>query len=1137
MNLRMIPSPPGIRVEIRMRKLSIEILTGLLFLLVLIFSPACKREAGLGSGDKLFTLMPASYTGADFVNHLDYDEQLKKKFNIYTYRNFYNGGGVALGDVNNDGLMDIFLTSNMGPNVLYLNKGDFRFEDISEQAGISGHGEWSTGASFADVNGDGWTDIYVCNSGNVEGDERHNELYINNGDLTFSEQAAEYGINDPGYSTHGAFFDYDGDGDLDLYLLNNSFKAIGSFDLSQNQRLVRDSIAGDKLFRNENMHFTDVSEEAGIYSSVIGFGLGVTIGDIDQDGWMDIYISNDFFERDYIYMNNGDGTFRETLTEMMRCISAASMGADMADINNDHYPEIFVTDMIPEDDARLKTKTTFDSWDSYKSNYENGYHHQFTRNMLHLNNTDGTFSEIGRFSGVYATDWSWGALIMDLDNDGMKDIFVANGIYQDLTDQDYIQYFSNRDMVMSIVSGNNVDYKTLIDAIPSVRLPSYAFRNMGDYKFENMAQPWGLDQPSHSNGSAYGDLDNDGDLDLVVNNVNTPMFIYRNESTKLHPENHYLKLVLKGESGNTEAIGSKVTVRHRGQSYYLEQMPMRGFKSTMDPRPNLGLGPIDRVDSLVVQWPDGTETVLTDVPSNQILTLHQKDGLPADNNRVSEPAGENPLFRDISDQLVIDFVHRENEYDDFRREKLIYQMLSTEGPRSCQGDVNGDGLEDFFVGGARGQAGSLQVQQPNGSFVSSNIALFEKDKDCEDTDCALFDADGDGDLDLYVASGGNEVSSSSSALADRLYLNKGGGIFSRSSQILPGGRYESTSVVRAADFDKDGVMELFVGIRLIPFLYGVPANSYLLENDGKGHFSNASEQLAPGLKEVGMLRDMQWEDVDMDGDLDMILAGEWMPLKIFINENGTFRELEDAFGNEKTSGWWNCIATGDFDGDGDTDFVAGNHGLNSRFRASAERPVSMYVNDFDRNGSAEQIICVYEGDSAYPLALKHDLTRQIPALLKKYPKYELYKEQTIHDMFAPEQLERAIKLDAALLESSVFINDGTGHFSSLALPMEAQFSTVMAAEAGDFNGDGNKDLLLGGNLYRVKPEVGRYDASYGNFLAGDGTGTFKWIPPNRSGLRLDGEIRDIRTIQSPEGTLLLVARSNDPLQVFSIQEQ
>ncbi|NOY36123.1 MAG: VCBS repeat-containing protein [Chlorobi bacterium] len=1107
-------------------------LTRIIWLILPLLLTACGKKSGEKTESHLFTLMPASVTHAGFINHLDYEKQLKNKFNIYTYRNFYNGGGVALGDVNNDGLIDIFMTSNMGPNVLYLNKGNFEFEDISDQAGVAGKGQWSTGVSFADVNGDGWIDIYVCNSGNVESDERHNELYINNGDLTFTERAKEYGLNDAGYSTHAAFFDYDKDGDLDMYLLNNSFRAIGSFNLKKNQRTVRDSIGGDKLFRNDGDKFRDVSADAGIYGSVIGFGLGVTVGDIDQDGWMDIYVSNDFFERDYIYLNNHDGTFKENLVNMMPCISAASMGADMADINNDHYPEIFATDMIPQYDSRLKTKTTFDSWDNYKSNVDNGYHHQFTRNMLQLNNADGTFSEIGRLAGLYATDWSWGALIMDLDNDGLKDIFVANGIYKDLTDQDYIQYFSNRDMVMSIVSGNNVDYKTLIDAIPSVKIPSYAFKNMGNYRFQNRAAPWGLDTPSFSNGSAYGDLDNDGDLDLVVNNVNMPMFIYRNETNRLLPDNHFLKIILKGKPGNTEAIGAKITAVHKGKFVYLEQMPMRGFKSTVDPRPNLGLGSLTMVDSLIVDWPDNRTTVLTNVQTDQTLTLYQKDALDKTLHLVDSVSSANGYFEDITADHRINFTHKENEFDDFRRERLIYHMKSTEGPRLCKGDVNGDGLDDFYVGGAKGQPGALMLQQKNGSFVSVDKALFEADKISEDVDGAMFDADQDGDLDLYVASGGNEFPLSSSALSDRLYINNGKGHFIKSGQILPAGKYESTSCVRAADFDQDGIMELFVGIRLMPFAYGVPVNGYLLENDGKGHFTNVTSQIAPELKNVGMIRDMLWEDVDGDGDKDMIVAGDWMPLKVFVNDKGTFKENKAAFAPEKTEGWWNCLAAGDFDNDGDVDFVAGNHGLNSRFQASPEKPVSMYVNDFDLNGTVEQIICVFEGDTSYPLALKHDLTRQLPGLAKKYKTYKMYKNQQITDIFPPGQLKNALHLDVYVLETSLFLNDGNGHFTRKSLPVEAQFSPVFAANVDDYNGDGNPDILLGGNLYNVKPEVGRYDASYGSFLIGDGRGGFRNIPARVSGFRLNGEIRDIMQVKTNTGTILVIARSNNPMQVF-----
>jgi enediyne biosynthesis protein E4 len=1104
-------------------------LTGLLMMLLVV---GCDRKQG--GTDPLFTLLPASVTHAGFVNHLDYDKQLKTKFNIYTYRNFYNGGGVALGDINNDGLIDIFLTSNMGTNALYLNKGNFVFEDISASAGIEGTGQWSTGVSFADVNGDGWTDIYICNSGNVAGDDRRNELFINNGNMTFTEKAAGYGLDDNGYSTHAAFFDYDKDGDLDMYLLNNSSRAIGSFNMKENQRNVRDSVGGDKLFRNSGNTFTDVSEMAGIYGSVIGFGLGVTVGDINLDGWMDIYVSNDFFERDYIYINNQDGTFREHLTEMMPSISAASMGADMADINNDRYPEIFATDMVPEHNDRLKTKTTFDNWEGYKSSVDNGYHHQFTRNMLQLNNTDGTFSEIGRLAGVNATDWSWGALITDLDNDGLKDLFVANGIYKDLTDQDYIQFFSNRDMVMSIVSGNNVDYKTLIDAIPSVKIPNYAFKNMGNYRFQNLADVWGLGEPSFSNGSAYGDLDNDGDMDLVVNNVNMPMFVYRNETSQQLPENHYLKVILKGEGGNTAAIGAKVTVRHKGMQYYQEQMPIRGYLSSVDPRPNLGLGSITVADSLIVEWPDDRVTIMTRVPTNQVLTLYQKDGVNPDTPIEVPYIPENLYLKNVTRENRIAFTHIENDFNDFRRDKLIYHMMSTEGPRLCKGDVNGDGLADVYICGAKDQSGALMIQRRDGTFVSSEKKTFEADRMSEDTDCAMFDADQDGDIDLYVASGGYELPESSSALGDRLYINDGMGHFKKSKQVLPAGRYESTSCVRPADYDNDGVTELFVGIRLKPFLYGVPVNGYLLENDGMGKFSDATPRVAPELQNVGMIHDMLWVDVEGDGDPDILLAGDWMALRVFLNDKGTFKEKKDAFGTLDTRGWWNCLAAGDVDGDGDVDFVAGNHGLNSRFRVTPEKPVSMYVNDFDLNGRAEQIICVFDGDKSYPLALKHDLVQQIPALAARYPKYEQYKNAQITDIFTPEQLKNMLQLDVCLLETSLFLNDGKGNFTITSLPPEVQFSPVFAAEMGDYTGDGKPDILLGGNLFNVKPEMGRYDASYGSFLKGDGRGGFTNIPPRVSGFRLDGEIRDIMKVNTSRGDLLLIGRSNESLQVFNV---
>ncbi len=1080
------------------------------------------------TGDQLFTSLDTADTKVVFINQLEY----KEKFNIYRYRNFYNGGGVALGDIDHDGLIDIYFTSNMHQNRLYRNLGNFHFQDITEQAGVGGNRSWSTGVSMADVNGDGWLDIYVCNSGDIQGDNKQNELFINRGDLTFSEEAEAYGIADQGFSTHGAFFDYDRDGDLDLYLLNNSYQAIGSFDLKQDLRNIRDEEGCDKLFRNDGQIFTDVSVSAGIYGSVIGFGLGVTVGDIDQDGWMDIYVSNDFFEKDYIYLNNHDGTFTENLEKMMPSISAASMGADMADINNDGYPEIFATDMIPEPDYRLKTKTTFDSWDNYQFRVKNGYYHQFTRNMLQLNNQDETFSEIGRLAGVYATDWSWGALIFDMDNDGLKDLFVANGIYQDLTDQDYIQYFSDVRVMRSIVMEKNVDFQRLIDAIPSEKIPNYAFRNEGGYHFENVADAWGLAAPSHSNGSAYGDLDNDGDLDIVVNNVNMPAFILRNNSIEKHPDNHYLKIILHGEGKNTYAFGSKIKVKYKNEISYIEQMPIRGFQSSVDPRPNFGLGNTCRVDTLIVEWPDGKVTMLTQVDADQTITLNQLEAGFSSMDLVKSKNHPNVLFQEILENKPIDFIHQENDFNDFNRDKLINHMISREGPRIAKADVNADGMEDIFIGGAKDRAGALYIQMKDGSFIPTNREVFEADKTCEDTDAAFFDADQDGDVDLYVTSGGYEFSSSSTALIDRLYLNDGNGNLSRSDQILPAGKFESTSCVRPADFDEDGDIELFVGVRLKPFLYGMPTSSYVLENDGLGRFSDISDEIAPGLKDIGMITDMVWADIDDDHDLDMVIVGEWMPITIFQNNHGQFENITEKAGLGKSNGWWNRIQAGDLDQDGDTDLVAGNHGWNSRFKASQEKPVTMYVNDYDMNGSVEQVICMYNGNGSYPVALKHDLVNQIPFLAEKYPRYEDYVEQTITDIFSSDQLKRAVVLEAFQLANSAILNHGDGTFEVKPLPVEAQFSPVYAIDLEDVDRDGVPDILMGGNFYAVKPEIGRYDASYGSFLKGNGKGSFTWIPPGKSGFRLNGEIRDLISLDMGTGKLMIVARNNSPLQIF-----
>jgi hypothetical protein len=1108
-----------------MRKAYIYIPIVLSFILLSCNQQESESTDAVSVGTELFTELPASYTGVDFSNTLKYD----RDFNIYKYRNFYNGGGVALGDINQDGLPDMYFSANMSGNRLYLNKGDMRFEDITEKAGVAGTRAWSTGVTMADVNGDGLLDIYVCNSGDIKDDNKQNELFINNGDLTFTEKAEEYGLADRGYSTHAAFFDYDKDGDLDCYLLNNSYKAIGSFKLKRNARPDRDPIGGDKLFRNDGGNsFTDVTETSGVYGSIIGFGLGVTVGDVNRDGWQDIYVSNDFFERDYLYINNQDGTFTEDLESQMRSISAASMGADMADINNDGNPEIFVTDMLPESDSRLKQVTTFEDWDKYQTNLRFDYYHQFIRNMLHLNNGDGSFSEIGRLAGVEATDWSWGALIVDLDNDGLKDIFVANGIYQDLTDQDYINFISNVETMRAIITGDGVDYKALIDSIPIRPVANYAFQNQGDLKFSNQAAAWGLDKPSHSNGSAYGDLDNDGDLDLVVNNVNMPAFIYRNEADTLLAENRWLQFDLKGTAQNPNALGTKITINDK---FFVEHMPIRGFQSSMDYQLHIGLGKMEKADKVQIAWPDGSVSILRDVETNQRLSLSQEESDKTDHANGEGDASK-ALFASKEVSSILDYEHKENPFIDFNRDRLLYHMLSTEGPKVCKGDVNGDGREDIFIGGAKDQAASLYLQQGNGRFTQANEDIFEKDKQAEDIDAIFFDADNDNDLDLYVCSGGYEYTAASTALLDRLYLNDGRGRFSRSDQILPGNRPESTSCVQANDIDGDGDQDLFVGVRLRPLLYGVPVSSYILENDGKGNFTNVAAQVAPELQDLGMITDVTWSDYDGDQDMDLLLMGDWTSMEVFENEGGKFSRKTSTAGLDKHRGWWNCIKGGDFDNDGDTDYILGNHGLNSRFEASAEKPIYMHINDFDQNGKAEQILSREEEGKLLPYARRHDLGMQLPGIKKRYLRFSNYVGQGMYDIFTDEALEQSVLQQVDQLSSAIAINNGDGTFELRDLPQQAQFSPIYGILVEDFDKDGKQDVLLGGNFHRAKPEVGRYDASYGLLLKGKGDGSFDALPASASGIRVDGEVRDIISLKSGGKDLIIFARNNAPLAVY-----
>lgn len=1072
----------------------------------------------------LFRLLDHRHTGIDFENNLDYTETV----NTYTFKSFYNGGGVGLADFDNDSLLDIFFTGNLVSNQLYRNKGGLQFEDITRPAGLESRGSWSTGVSIVDINSDGWLDIYICKSGPPSGEKRHNELFINNGDLTFTEKAKEFKLDFVGLSTHAAFFDYDRDGDLDCYLLNNSIRSIGSYDLRKDQRNVPDPAGGNKLLRNDGNTFTDVSESAGIYNSMIGFGLGVTIGDVNKDGWPDIYVSNDFFERDYLYVNNKDGTFIESLEGMVREISLGSMGADMADINNDGLPEIFVTEMLPESDDRLKTTTQFETWDKYMTAVKQGYYHQFSRNVLQVNNGNGTFSEISRLAGVHATDWSWGALIFDMDNDGNKDIFVANGIYKDLLDQDYVNFVSNREMVRDILTRKGEVIKQLIDSIPVNKIPNFAFRNNGNLSFTNLAHSWGLGAPTHSNGSAYGDLDNDGDLDLVLNNVNMPAYVYENQLEKTFPDHSYLSVSLHGRGLNNFAIGSKVTLSVGNKIFYQEHFPSRGFMSSVDHKINFGLGKAEMIDSVRVVWPDGTVSVKTNVKGNQTIHVNQDNATAVPDFPVTKFAAS--IFHEtiLPD---VNFKHSENDFVDFDRDRLLFNMISNEGPCLCDGDVNGDGLDDFYIGGAKNQAGSLFVQHPSGTFYRMSQKTFDADSASEDTDCVFFDADGDGELDLYVASGGNEFSGTAPALLDRLYFNAGKNNFRKAKQLLPSSRtFESTSTVKAADFDLDGDTDLFVGVRVSPGLYGVPCNGYLLLNDGYGNFRDATAEVAPGLRNIGMITDAQWTDINRDSLPDLLVVGEWMEIKVFENQKGkTLTEKNAGFKN--TNGWYHAVATADFNGDGWVDIVAGNHGLNSRFKASEKEPLQMYINDFDQNGTVEHITTRYYDGKSLPMVLRQDLVAQLPVLKKKYLYYDSYKGQGMSDIFTAEQMARAVTLNAYDMETSVWLNNGDGTFRKTELPKEAQISPVYAIFVDDIDGDSHADILFGGNLYRAKPETGIYDGSYGVLLKGNGRGGFTTVPVTSSGLSVKGEIRAFRKIMNKD-RILMIGINNSRMKFY-----
>lgn len=1069
--------------------------------------------------DGLFSLLDPADTGIDFVNEVKNGTDM----NIFKYRNFYNGGGVAIGDINNDGLADVYFTSNLGTNKLYLNKGNLKFQDISKSAGIEGTKSWATGVVMVDINADGLLDIYVCNAGNTKGDNQKNELFINNGNLTFTDHADDYNLADTGITTHAAFFDYDKDGDLDCYILNNSFIPVSSLNYS-NKRDLRDQDwevndilkgGGDRLMRNDSGKFVDISAAAGIYGSLIGFGLGVTVGDVNGDLYPDIYISNDFYEHDYLYINNKNGTFSEQIKTWTTHISQSSMGADMADVNNDGKADIFVTDMLPEQNERLKTTTSFDNYDLFSRKLSMDFFNQYMQNTLQINNENSNFNEIAHYAGVGKTDWSWGALLFDMDNDGYKDIYVCNGISNDLTNQDFMDFFANEVMQKMVVSGKKAEVESIINKMPSTPIPNYAYKNNHNLGFTNEAKNWGMDTPSFSNGAAYADLDNDGDLDLVVNNVNQTAFVYQNNSNKIQ-QNHFVKVKLKGEKSNKFAVGSIVELFAANEILRQELIPTRGFQSSIDYVMTFGIG-TKKIDSLRVIWPNDKTQTIQKIVNNSTINLDI-----ATATAIFKPKQKNTktLF---SEKPALMVAHHENDFIDFDYEGLISKMLSQEGPASAIADIDGDGDDDVFVGGAKGMPAKIYTNNGNESFSTTNQTALDNDAAFEDTAACFFDADKDGDQDLMVGSGGNEKADQAN-YANRLYLNNGKGIFVKSTSVIPTTN-NNVAVITTYDLDNDGDTDVFVGSRSVPGVYGITPKHLLLENDGKGNFTNVIDKKAFKLNEAGMITDAVWEDIDSDGKKDLIVVGDWMAPQIFKNTGRRLAVFKSSLSS--LSGFWNSVSCVDLNNDGKNDLVLGNKGTNTSYKATVSNPMKLFVNDFDNNGTIEQITTQTVDHRDVTLHLKQELAKQIPSIKKKNLSYADFSKKYFQEIFDKEVIDNAIQRQVTFQESAVAMNIGNGDFEIKKLPKEVQFSSVNAICVMDVNHDGILDLVLGGNQFEFKPQFSRLDANYGSVLLGNNKGDFSWLPYSQSGFFVKGEIKNIKTIKSKNNKISLIAIIND----------
>lgn len=1069
---------------------------------------------GCEQDNKQFSKLSSSQTGITFKNIL----KETKEFNVLTYGYLYNGGGVAVGDLNNDGLEDIYFTGNMVASRLYLNQGNFKFKEVAKEAGVDAPGLWNTGTTMADVNGDGWLDIFVCRSAAANPILRRNLLFLNNGDMTFTESAALLGINDTGYTTQALFFDYDRDNDLDLYVLNHSVQEYAGFDrLTGSLKNKNNPNYGDKLYENVGGLFFDRTQQSGIKTNVLGFGLGVAMGDFNHDKWPDLYISNDYNEQDYLYINNQDGTFSDQLEQYITHSSMFSMGSDVADINNDGYTDIYTLDMLPEGNARQKMVFGPDNYDKYQQLVNAGFYNQTMRNMLHLNQGGEFFTEIGQMGGVANTDWSWASLFADFDNDGLKDLFVTNGYKRDYTNMDFVSYAVQQRMD-EMQNKTEIAVVDLIEQIPATVEANYIFKNKGKAQFQKMNAAWGFEDKTLSNGAAYADLDNDGDLDLIINNIDAQASVYRNNSNP--PKTSFLQVTLLDSlSNNREGIGATITVYSEGILNQQVLQPVRGYQSSVGRKIHFGLGNVKQIDSVKIIWPDGQEQIEHPSLESGFVQFYKN----TKNSSLTKPSTLQPYFQPINLKTQEPVQHLENDFVDFKRERLLPYFLSTQGPRLAVGDVNQDGLNDFYLCGAKGNSGSLWTQQADGSFSKTSSKDMEANSEKEEVAALFFDADGDGDVDLYVVSGGNE--NEGEALQDQFYLNQKGLL--KATTALPV-MWQSGSCVTAADYDNDGDLDLFVGTRGVPGRYPESAASQLLRNLGQGKFELANG-LLPEQSNLGNITDALWEDVNGDQKQDLVVVGEWMPITILYQQQNRFVASKNKT-LQNTSGLWNRLAKGDFNQDGKIDFVAGNYGLNSQLKA----PLSLYYGDFDKNGAIDPILCTLENGKEYPFWSKDDIQSQIAALKSKYVSYASYANQTVSEVLNSDQLAIAKKLTANHLESSVILSLDQDNFEIIPLPQLAQIAPLYGILTHDVNEDGKLDLIVGGNLYGTRVKLGRHDASKGEVFLGDGNGKFEWIPYSKSGLRVEGEVRDIQLFSTEEGSALFFVRNNASLKAYTV---